>query len=129
MRIENARRSSQFGQWAAMVQECRNSGQTVRAWCEDNGVNTKTYYYRLKQLRLIALGNAERSIQKLPDKAERYPMFAELTLSESSLPDGVSEDGSTLAVTIKAGRMTISIHNGAGAAVITNVIKAVSEIL
>jgi len=128
MEIENVRRSAQFGQWAEMVQECRSSGQSVRAWCEENGVSIKTYYYRLKRLRLIALGNAETNTQRLPVKAEGYPVFAELTLPESGLPETVSEDMCELAVTIKAGRMAISIHNGAGAAVISNVIKAANEI-
>ena len=128
MEIENVRRSSQFGRWAEMVQECRNSGQSVRTWCEDNGVNIKTYYYRLRRLRLIALGSKERSKETLPVKTESYPAFAELTLCESHLPEADSEEACTLAVTIKAGKMMINIHNGAGAAVITNVIRAVNEI-
>jgi len=128
MEIENVRRSSQFGRWAEMVQACRNSGQTVRTWCEDNGVNIKTYYYRLRKLRLIALGSKEKSMEAMPVKTETYSAFAELTLCESHLPEADSEVAYTLAVTIKAGSMTINIHNGAGAAVITNVIRAVHEI-
>ena len=34
-------------EWAAMVRECRSSGLTVKNWCMNNGVNIKTYYYRL----------------------------------------------------------------------------------
>ena len=128
MEIGSVRRSAQFGQWAEMVQECRNSGQTVQSWCEDNGVNIKTYYYRLKRLRLIALGDTETNIQRRPVITEGYPVFAELTLPESSQPEAVSENMCALAVTIKAGRMMISIHNGAEAAVIANVIKAANEI-
>ena len=128
MDIGNVRRSSQFGRWAEMVQACRNSGQSVRTWCEDNGINIKTYYYRLRKLRLIALGSKERSEGILPVKTETYPAFAELTLCESRLPETASEEACALAVTIKAGVMTIYIHNEAGAAVITNVIRAVNEI-
>lgn len=37
-------------QWAEMVQ-CRNeSGLTVSEWCRQNGINPKTYYYRLKRV-------------------------------------------------------------------------------
>jgi len=91
-------------------------------------VNIKTYYYRLKRLRLIALGDTETNIQRRPVITEGYPVFAELTLPESSQPEAVSENMCALAVTIKAGRMMISIHNGAEAAVIANVIKAANEI-
>ena len=38
-------------QWADMVHECRSSGLTVKDWCVKNGVNIKTYYYRLKRVR------------------------------------------------------------------------------
>ena len=128
MEIENVRRSSQYGRWAEMVQECRNSGQTVRVWCEDNGVNIKTYYYRLRRLRLIALGNKETNMGTLPTKVEGYPAFAELRLAETALPETQVAVSGMPAVTIRVGPMTISIHNEAGAAVITNVIKAVNEI-
>ncbi len=29
-----------------MAYDCRNSGMTVRAWCEKHGVTEKSYYYR-----------------------------------------------------------------------------------
>lgn len=38
-------------EWAAMVQECLSSGLTIKDWCMNNGVNIKTYYYRLKRVR------------------------------------------------------------------------------
>ena len=130
MEIENAKRAAQFGEWTEMVQECRNSGQSVRAWCEENEVNIKTYYYRLKRLRLIALGNTESNIVTLPAKAENYPVFAELKFTENDLPEtyAANETGVS-AVTIRVGHMTINIHNEAGAAVITNVIRAANEVL
>ena len=38
-------------QWAEMVR-CRNeSGLSVSQWCRQNGVNQKTYYYRLNRVR------------------------------------------------------------------------------
>ena len=33
------------------VAECRSSGMTVSAWCELHGINVKTYYYHLRQVR------------------------------------------------------------------------------
>ncbi len=38
-------------EWTSMVRECRTSGLTVKNWCMANGVNIKTYYYRLKRVR------------------------------------------------------------------------------
>ena len=38
-------------EWAEMVRTCRSSGLTVKEWCLNNGINIKTYYYRLKRER------------------------------------------------------------------------------
>ena len=40
--------------WTARIMACRSSGMTVRAWCRENGLSEKTYYYwqrRLFQMR------------------------------------------------------------------------------
>ena len=31
--------------WAERITACRSSGMTVRAWCKENGIAEKTYYY------------------------------------------------------------------------------------
>ena len=30
--------------WAERVTECRNSGQSVLAWCKEHGICSQTYY-------------------------------------------------------------------------------------
>ena len=34
-----------FQVWTERVRECHTSGMTVKAWCEQNNINQKTYYY------------------------------------------------------------------------------------
>ena len=31
--------------WTERISACKNSGKNVGAWCEENGINPKTYYY------------------------------------------------------------------------------------
>ena len=31
-------------EWARKIGECRTSGKSVTQWCEENRINTKTYY-------------------------------------------------------------------------------------
>ena len=38
-------------QWVEMIQQRNESGLTVTDWCRQNGINLKTYYYRLKRVR------------------------------------------------------------------------------
>ena len=35
---------ARLSEWKERIVDCRNSGQTVQAWCEQNGINPKTYY-------------------------------------------------------------------------------------
>lgn len=50
-RISQIKNELLMKEWAAMVRKCRSSGLTVKNWCMNNGVNIKTYYYRLKRVR------------------------------------------------------------------------------
>ena len=36
--------------WTARIMTCRSSGMTVRAWCMENGLAEKNYYYRQRRL-------------------------------------------------------------------------------
>ena len=38
-------KNQRMSEWAQRVSECRSSGLTVRQWCEEHGINEKTYYY------------------------------------------------------------------------------------
>ena len=31
--------------WTERIAACKSSGKNVSAWCEENGINPKTYYY------------------------------------------------------------------------------------
>lgn len=39
-----------LAQWQQLVQDCRHSGMTVKAWCAQNGISEKSYYYRQKKV-------------------------------------------------------------------------------
>ena len=50
-KIAEVKKQVQLREWAEMVRACRSSGMSVRRWCMENGVNQKTYYYRLRKVR------------------------------------------------------------------------------
>ncbi len=37
--------------WEGRIRACQNSGMSVRAWCEENGINRGAYYFHLRKLR------------------------------------------------------------------------------
>ena len=56
----------QYQSWLAMVQQQVKSGLSVREWCRQNSVSTKTFYFRRKRIREELLQAAS-------------PTFAEVT--------------------------------------------------
>ena len=50
-KIANIKYEVKLKQWKEMVQRRNESGLSVSEWCVCNGVNVKTYYYRLKRVR------------------------------------------------------------------------------
>ena len=49
-----------LAQWAEMVRQRNESGLTVTEWCKQNGINIKTYYYRLKRVRQAVCNEIEQ---------------------------------------------------------------------
>lgn len=101
-KIAVVKREVRHAEWAAQVQECRNSGLTVQQWCDQNGIGIKTYYYRLRKLR-------EDVCQQVP-----FPIGS----VEAPAPRG--------AVTVHANNMTIEIADGTSDQTIAAVIRALS---
>lgn len=119
MDIKRLNNSAQLSEWAQMVSQCRNSGMTVSAWCTENGINEKTYYYRLKRV-CEAIPEAKSGNLPIPQKEEE-PVFAEVT------PAGRSRSTDT-AITVRLGSVEMEIHNGAEPEAIEAALKALSRI-
>ena len=48
--ITKIKNEAKLKQWVEMIQQWNESGLTITDWCRQNGINLKTYYYRLKDL-------------------------------------------------------------------------------
>lgn len=42
--------------WTPVIHECKNSGMTIKAWCAENNVNEKQFYYWQRRVREEVLG-------------------------------------------------------------------------
>ena len=54
------KKEAKLAQWAEMVRQRNESGLSVTEWCKQNGINIKTYYYRLKRVRQAVCSEKER---------------------------------------------------------------------
>ena len=107
--LQQIKRNSSLAEWAEMVRTCKNSGLTVKAWCKEQGLNEKTYYYRQKQL-----------CNALPEKAGNAIQFAEI---RQPVIDGTPEDG----IHIRIGTADISVHSNADLDLLREVLRIVTE--
>ena len=37
--------------WQQRILDCQNSGMSVKAWCQQNGISTGSYYFHLRKIR------------------------------------------------------------------------------
>lgn len=44
MEVRAIKHAIKLSEWKERIQACRSSGKTITAWCEENRINTKTYY-------------------------------------------------------------------------------------
>ena len=92
--------------WTARIMACRSSGMTVRAWCQENGLSEKTYYYWQRRL-----------FQALSEQQTAHETaFAEVTPLQPVCSGNV-------AVTVRIAGAEADIHSGADAATVETVLR------
>ena len=77
--------------WSERIAACRSSGVSVRAWCEENGISTASYYKWQKKLFHLA--------------AQSSPQFAEVCIAPTA----------KISATVHLGNISVDIHSGADA--------------
>lgn len=117
MDIEKLDQARRLKEWAKMVSQCRSSGKTVAAWCEENGITTKTYYYRLKRVCNAIPGDKPMG---LPMVREEKPVFAELEPTDRAVERSAF-------IIVRIGSMEVRISNGAESGTIEATLRAVSR--
>ena len=94
---------NKLAQWVQIVSQRRDSGLSVRQWCQEHGVNISPYYKW--QRKVYAMVQAQQEIQ-----------FAEVTPEQHIRPDGI-------AATVRIAEAEADIHNGADAATVETVLR------
>lgn len=63
--IGDIKRVANLQKWIPIVTECCNSGQSKKSWCEERGIDVKSYFYYQKKVEYSALkqtsGGADKS--------------------------------------------------------------------
>ena len=49
--ITTIKQEVRLQEWSAQIEAQQASGLTVQKWCAENGISSKTFYYRLRKVR------------------------------------------------------------------------------
>ena len=112
-------------EWTEQIQECQNSGMTVKEWCESSGIKLSTYYSRLKAVR-------EETLSRQPKLHEIVPVSVstELTGNRAVLPEKSSfsdKPKSTEKIIIRKNGIEIEIPCDADEHIITAMLRGLKE--
>ena len=61
MKISEVKQEFQLQEWSGMLREQKESGLSVKQWCQERGLAEHIYYYRLRKLRQAACTALEQA--------------------------------------------------------------------
>ena len=115
--------------WLDVIRQCRASGLTNQAWCEQNQISLKSYYYWIAKIRRLALEEPPRKrndIHSQPDRNTILLPEASSGFTEVSLPDKQAPH-SSLAAVLQPGDMRIEIFEDTSSESLAKILKAVQS--
>ena len=119
MDMRNLNHQATLREWRELISECRNSGKSVRDWCEENTISPSKYYYWLKAIRNESLVLAGKSLA-VPDQ-----QFTQVRIKEDE--QDVSVASGTCAV-LKSGAFSLEINNGADLKVLEHTLRIIGNL-
>ena len=89
--ITNVKRDEQLQEWTEQIKAQQESGMTVKAYCAQNGINIKTYYYHLRKVQEHCL-ESEPAIVPVAVPRSTSDIRIEKNGLQISLPADISAD-------------------------------------
>ena len=89
--ITNVKRDIQLQEWSEQIKAQQESGMTVTAFCAQNGISPKTYYYHLRKVREQCL-ESEPAIVPVAVPRATSDIRIEKNGLQISLPSDISAD-------------------------------------
>ena len=107
MKVQSVAHEIHLQAWSQRIKECRTSGKTVQAWCDENNINSKTYYrWQRIVCQTLSLNQSQLPMKNAETMAVANGpgVFAEL-----SAPKSIGK----IALTIERRDLQIHVYCGA----------------
>ncbi len=109
-------------EWIDLIRECRASGLSDKAWCEEHGISASTFYHRIKRLKKKACEIPGHSGKTLQPPQQAVPLaivdIPEETPQGFPIPradDAMFAGTPAIALSYKGIRLEINNHADTGA--------------
>lgn len=88
--IMQVRNGYRMEQWRQIIQDCQKSGLSNKAYCEQQGISEKTYYYWLRKVRRSVMERTVPQIMELEAEGEgrQEALYIRYRGAELTLPAG-----------------------------------------
>ena len=104
--LQIIKENKNLAEWSRQVEECCNSGLSVRSWCEQHQIAVSTFHYRQQKVW--------KALQKSNQFVE-VPMFSDK-----------SQDNN-IAASVQIGSICAEVHNGADEATLAALFRVLKS--
>ncbi len=119
MNVQELKHMARLTEWKEKVASCRSSGLSVRAWCREQGIAYKTYYYWEKAV----LSEASQHMAALESGSEGR--FVEVPAPQERVPVPAGEPLLAAKLRIRGGEL--EVYAGAEAKVLETLLRALRD--
>ena len=118
MGVQAIKHAALLREWSARIAECRTSGKSVKAWCGEQGIPMKTYYYWEKKFVTEA---TQQLSHPAPSQAGMLMQVNPDTMPSGEM--GTIESGTI----IRHGESVITLPAGSSAEAVADLVKALNR--
>ena len=115
-----------FQYWLDIIRQCRASGLTNQAWCEQHDVSLKSYYYWIAKIRKLALEELPRKnhgcrtvMEQTVPALEAAPEFTEVSFCSRQ------DSRAVPAAVLHIGSVTVELFEDTPRGLLEAILKAV----
>ena len=118
MGVQAMKHAALLQEWSSKIAECRSSGMSVKAWCNEKGIPIKTYYYWEK--RFVTEATQQLSLPA-PTQAGLL-----MRVNPDAMPSG-DVDAIGSGITIRHGESVITLPAGSSTESVADLVKALNR--
>ncbi len=126
MRVSELTTKMNIQKWSKLIEECKNSGKSVRSWCLQNDINHSQYFYWQRKIcKEITKSCDKKEVATVDKMAVENTIFAEVRLSEEPVYVETIND---VAISMYVNNNPIQIYNNASEDILRRTLRVLKDL-